>query len=366
MSIKKELLSGTFYTAISKYSGMLVSLIIAGILARMLSPEDFGTVAIATVIISFFSTFSEFGIGPAIIQNKELDKKDIQSIFSFTIWIGIIISLLFWSISWGIGNYYKNQILITICQLLSINLFFATINIVPNAIIYRNKEFKYIATRTFFIQIITGSIAILAVFLGAGIYALVISPILSALLIFLLNFRKYPLPIRLYFKIDPIKKISNYSFYQFLFNLLNYFGKNIDKLIIGKYMGMNPLGYYEKSYRLMMMPLQNVAHVLGPVMHPIFSEMQAEKKNDAFIIRKNNSFPRIHKFSIIYISFFYSKRDHSHYFWRSMVSFYPYISNIVNLCWNTNLIKYFRSNIPSGKRHTFSIYMWSIYSSNVY
>lgn len=278
MSIKKELLSGTFYTAISKYSGMLVSLIIAGILARMLSPEDFGTVAIATVIISFFSTFSEFGIGPAIIQNKELDKKDIQSIFSFTIWIGIIISLLFWSISWGIGNYYKNQILITICQLLSINLFFATINIVPNAIIYRNKEFKYIATRTFFIQIITGSIAILAVFLGAGIYALVISPILSALLIFLLNFRKYPLPIRLYFKIDPIKKISNYSFYQFLFNLLNYFGKNIDKLIIGKYMGMNPLGYYEKSYRLMMLPLQNVAHVLGPVMHPIFSEMQAEKK----------------------------------------------------------------------------------------
>ena len=68
-SIKKDLLSGVFYTAIAKYSGILISLVIAGILARLIAPEEFGIVAVVTVIISFFSIFSDLGVAPAIIQN---------------------------------------------------------------------------------------------------------------------------------------------------------------------------------------------------------------------------------------------------------------------------------------------------------
>ena len=82
-STKKELLSGVFYTAIAKYSGIIISLVIAGILARLIEPEDFGVVAIATVIISFFGIFSDLGIAPAIIQNKELSENDLSNIFSF-------------------------------------------------------------------------------------------------------------------------------------------------------------------------------------------------------------------------------------------------------------------------------------------
>lgn len=94
-STKKQLLSGVFYTAIAKYSGIVISLVIAGILARLIEPEDFGVVAIATVIISFFGIFSDLGIGPAIIQNKELSIKDLSNIFSFTIWLGLGMSVLF-------------------------------------------------------------------------------------------------------------------------------------------------------------------------------------------------------------------------------------------------------------------------------
>ena len=71
-SIQKELASGIIYTAISKYSGIIISLAVAGVLARLIDPEEFGVVAIATVIISFFSIFSDLGIAPAIIQNKHL------------------------------------------------------------------------------------------------------------------------------------------------------------------------------------------------------------------------------------------------------------------------------------------------------
>lgn len=84
-SIKKELISGVLYTAISKYSGIIISLVVAGILARLIAPEEFGIVAIATVIISFFGIFSDLGIAPAIIQNKDLTGKDLNRIFSFTL-----------------------------------------------------------------------------------------------------------------------------------------------------------------------------------------------------------------------------------------------------------------------------------------
>ncbi len=84
-SLRQQLLSGVFYTALAKYSGIIVSLVIAGILARLLTPDEFGIVAIATVIIAFFGIFTDMGISPAIIQNKDLSEKDLSEIFSFTL-----------------------------------------------------------------------------------------------------------------------------------------------------------------------------------------------------------------------------------------------------------------------------------------
>lgn len=274
-SLKKELLSGVYYTAIAKYSGIVVSLVVAGILARLIAPEEFGIVAVATVIISFFSIFSDLGIGAAVIQNKTLDENDLSHIFSFTIWSGMILALLFFLCSWPISWYYRhNTTLLVICQILSVNLFFASANIVPNALLFKAKEFRFIAWRSLGVQIAGGGIAILAALNGAGLYALIINPILSSVLLFIISYRKYPQHLEKTWGLSSIRKIFSFSAYQFLFNVINYFSRNLDKLLIGKYMGMSPLGYYEKSYRLMMLPLQNITHVITPVMHPVFSDYQ--------------------------------------------------------------------------------------------
>ena len=73
-NIKSQLFSGVFYTALAKYSGVLISLVVAGILARLLSPDDFGIVAVATVIIAFFNLLTDMGVSPAIVQHKSLTK----------------------------------------------------------------------------------------------------------------------------------------------------------------------------------------------------------------------------------------------------------------------------------------------------
>ena len=275
--VRKNMVSGVAYTALAKYSGLAVSLIVTAVLARILSPEQFGTVAIATVIIAFFAIFCDMGIGPAIIQNQNLSKDDLSHIFTFTFWMGIFLSLCFFFCSFLIGRYYQDPILVPICQLLSINLFFSSLDIVPGALLYKNKLFKYIAIRTFCVQLIAGTMAVIAALSGLGIYSLLFNPIISSIVLFIISFIKFPQKFHLRLDFSALKKIFTFSAFQFFFNIINYFSRNLDKLIIGKKLGNVSLGYYEKSYRLMMLPLQTITQVASPVMLPVFSEFQNDK-----------------------------------------------------------------------------------------
>lgn len=274
-SVRREFLSGVFYTSIAKYSGIVVQIIITSILARLLTPSDFGIVAIATVLIQFFNTLSEAGIGPAIIQKKQLDKREIESIFTVTILLGILLMVAFFSTSHLIASYYENKELVGVCQWLSLLILFSSLDIVPNSLLLKQKRFKLISFRTLITQIITGILSVLAAYHGWGLYALVLSAILSKALVFLTNYFCNPLKLVLSFR--GISEIKSYSLYQFSFNMVNYFARNFDKMIVGKYIGLSPLGYYEKSYRLMMLPLNNITFVISPVMHPIFSNFQNQK-----------------------------------------------------------------------------------------
>lgn len=277
-SSKKQFVNGVIYTALSKYMGVIMTLVISAILARLISPSDFGIAAVATVLITFFGIFSNFGIGPAIIQKSALTKSDLDSIFTFTIYLGIFISLIFFFSSNIIAAYYEKEILVNICRLLSINLFFASVNIVPNALLLRAKKFKIIAYRTIILQLIGGIFSIWAAYAGWGVYALLINPIFSSIGLFVFNYIQYPQKIVFKIKWQSLKIIASFSIYQFLFNFINYFSRNLDKLLIGKYLNMDLLGYYDKSYRLMILPIQNLTHIITPVMHPVFADFQDDLK----------------------------------------------------------------------------------------
>lgn len=283
VNIKQQMLSGVLYTAISKYSGLVISLVVMAVLARLLSPNDFGTVAIATIFINFFSIFTNIGISSAIVQNKELTSRDINNIYMVTLWIGAILSVLFFLSAGFIAHYYQDNRLILICQLLSISLFFSSAGTVPNTLFFKDKEFKFIAWRTFIIQIAVGFLAIIAAWAGAGLQTLLIQPVLSSVLIYIISLKKYPQKFLWTWGIGSLRKIWSYSIYQFFFNVMSYFIRNLDKMLIGKYIGMAPLGYYEKSYRLMSLPIQNITYVITPVLHPILCDYQQEKGQMATI-----------------------------------------------------------------------------------
>ena len=221
--------------------------------------------------------------------------------------MSLLATLIFIICSPLLGSIYKDDQLTTICLWLSCNLFFSLLNTVPNALLFKNKRFKYIAVRTVAVQFALGCVSIAGALLGLGIYALLINPIIGSILIYAINYRCYP--VKFSFKIDfvPIKRIVPYSLYQISFNILNYFYRSIDKLLIGRYFGMAQLGYYEKSYRLMMMPLDNIANVITPVMHPLLSEY---KDDISFIFNKYSTITRYFAyagFTVSVICFFCAK-----------------------------------------------------------
>lgn len=274
MSIRASFVKGIGYIAVAKYSGIVIGLVITSILARILTPSDFGMIAIATVFIVFFSLLSDMGIAPAIIQFKQLTKNDFSSIFGFTFWIGLLLALLFYWLSPKIALFYSEPKLISICRILSLQIFFVTLNIVPQTLLLREKKFNIVAIRNVIIQALCGILAVIWACNGGGIYALLVSPILGSGLALVVNVIYMKLRIRLTFSTAPIRCIFSYSVYQFLFNFVNYFGRNLDKIIIGKTISVSSLGYYEKSYRLMLLPIENINGVIAPVLHPYLSDCQ--------------------------------------------------------------------------------------------
>ena len=282
MDLKKQLTSGVLYTAIAKYAGIFVTLAVSAVLARIFTPEQFGIVNIATVFIAFFAVFADMGLGPAVIQRRDLDESDLRGVFSLTIWAATVLSLLFVGLSFVIIKFYDSgPELLYVLLILSVNLFFNTLNMVPNALIMKAQRFRFAALRSLAVQIVCGGIAVVAALLGMGIYALTINPVLSSIAIFAINFSQHPLKPRFAPGRQTVQKVIGFSAFQLGFQVVNYFARNLDKLLMGRYLSMSELGYYDKSYRLMMMPLQNISFVISPVMHPVLAQIQDDKEHIA-------------------------------------------------------------------------------------
>ena len=266
-----------YINAAARYSTLLLGMVFNAILARILSPEDFGIVAITFVFTTFFTLLSDMGVGAGIIQNKELDREDIGSIFAFSLRLGLVLAAVFALFAYPMSVFYGKPELLPVGILLSVQLFFNTLNVVPNALLLKRKEFGKVALRILSACLLSGVVGIGLALLGLKYYALAIQAILNAAFIFGWNYFSTRPPMSRKVKRQSLEKIRRYSGFLFGFNLINYFARNTDNLLIGKVMGAAPLGQYDKAYKLMLYPVNNLTHVITPVLHPILAEHQDDK-----------------------------------------------------------------------------------------
>ena len=274
VSLKKA----TIINASSKYTTVILGLLFSAVLSRLLSPEDYGIVAVVTVFTNFFSLFADMGIGTAVIQNKKLSDDDENRIFTFTLYVGIALFALFSLFSVLLVHIYKNSVYYIVGPLLGISLSLTTFNMVPNARLMKSKKFLLVAIRTVSSSVFGYVAAVVIAFLGGKYYAIIFQSIITALITFLWNWKSTNLRFRFHSVINSVKKIWGFSSYQFGFNFVNYFSRNLDNLLTGYFFGDKMLGYYDKAYKLMRYPVDNLTNVITPSIQPILSDHQDDSR----------------------------------------------------------------------------------------
>ncbi|WP_322047793.1 lipopolysaccharide biosynthesis protein [Paraburkholderia sp. J67] len=256
---------------IGRYSNIVIQLIVTAILARALSPNEFGLVAVVSVIAVFLSFLSEMGLGPAVVQFGELVPRQLAGLFWLTIFVGAVAGVALSLAGPAIARVYSNEIYSSIANGIAVNVAFACWVIVPLALLRKRKRFAAIARIEVSAAILSGICATWSAMHGGGVAALVLKSTSNAFFIFV--FCVYCAKPSL--RAPTLLKMGyvfSYSSYQFLFNFVNYFTRNIDKLVIGKFLGAVSLGVYDMSYRLMLMPISNLTHVVTPTIQPVYAE----------------------------------------------------------------------------------------------
>ena len=264
--------------ALGKYSSVIFQLIFTAILSRILSPSEFGMVAFINVFVAFFELFADLGIGTAIIQRKDLNKCIYKEIYGFMCLSGLLLSGMFVVLSKVISIICGDKTYVYIGILFSISIIITSMNVVPNALVMKDKLFVQASIRTVISCIISYSVAIMLALQGWSVYALVIRYIIMIVFQWVWNsviIRLLPTFHNVFSSIDSIKE---YSLFQLGASMLNYIQRNIDNILVKKFFGDAALGYYDKSYTLMRYPISYLANVITPVLHPILAEYQEDLK----------------------------------------------------------------------------------------
>ncbi len=289
------MLNSPLYKAIAKsMSGKLATYIVQfvflAIYARVFSPQDFGIIASIQVFVIFFDMLSNVGIGPAIINEDEFGKNKRNGIFSFTIILAVLISLLFYFFSYGINLFYGGYEYQNIAILVSIGILFNSANTVSNTALVKDAKFITIAKIDILSEILAlGGVLYLSC-QGGGVIALATKPAILSINKFIFTYiasknTSIGRP-KLGTELSHVKSILEFSSYQFCFNFINYFSRNLDNILVAKFFGMNKIGIYDKSYQLMRYPLLLTTYAMTPAIQPILTKQRHDR---SIIIREHNN-----------------------------------------------------------------------------
>lgn len=273
-----DLKESIIINALGKYSKYILTVIVNAILARLLTPDDYGLVAVVTVFLVFFSNLADTGFSVAVVQNKKLSKSDLNSIFTCSVYISIMISILFTMLAYPVSWFYNEQKYVDIVLLLSISLLFNSMNMVPIGILNKEKKFKTIAYRNLVVYLFASVCAIWLAYFDFRYFSLVIQGLISAAIAWIWNFYKSDLEFVKSVDVNAIKKVFTFSLYQFYFNLVCWFSRYLDNFLIGIYLGSFALGIYSQAYNLMLLPITGITHVITTVLHPVLCEFQNDKE----------------------------------------------------------------------------------------
>lgn len=246
------------------------------ILARMLTPDDFGLIAMVTVIISFLNLISGLGLVQATIQRKDITPAEISQLFWFNFFISLLLGLGLVLAAPFVAEFYGREELVSVVRVLALLVFIHGASMQHNALLQRDFQFRKIVIVESIASVLSVLVAILMAYFGYQYWALVGQVfVLSSLTAtgYVLSSRWLPSPPNFKVGITPYLK---YGVGLAASNLSNFTTRNIDTVVIGKFYTSGELALYQKAYSLLMLPIYQINVPLGKVLLPALSRRQDE------------------------------------------------------------------------------------------
>lgn len=242
--------NAVFWSLIERLSTQVVSFILGIILARLLSPNDYGIIGITTIFVLVSNVFIDAGFANALIRKSNRTESDLSTAFFFNLILGIFVYILLFSLSPLIAAFFEEPILIILVRIVGLNVFFNSLCVVQTALLTANLDIKRQTYINICAQIPAGLIAVFLAYYGFGVYALAFQTILSAFL--------KSLFLWIQTKWYPSVTMSRESFiYLWSFgsrllcaNLIGVAFDQVYSVLIGKYVGKEQLGYFSKAQGL--------------------------------------------------------------------------------------------------------------------
>ncbi|MDG1261065.1 MAG: lipopolysaccharide biosynthesis protein [Flavobacteriales bacterium] len=235
MTLRDKFIRSFGWQALNVFSQVLLQLAFISILARLISKEAFGVMAIALVVVGFIEIFSQIGIGPALIQRKELTQENINGAFFISVFLGLVFTIGLYVIAPWIADYYDHQPLTKVLRWIGLSFIISALAIVPRSLIIKEMSFK----KLFFCSITAMTIGNLGVgltlaYLGYDLWAYVFALLSQNVLMTVSYWYFHPVKITFTWNWATTADMIRYGGGSTLFNVFNYAATKIDTLIVGK------------------------------------------------------------------------------------------------------------------------------------
>ncbi|MBQ7787338.1 MAG: lipopolysaccharide biosynthesis protein [Alistipes sp.] len=286
IDFKKKILSGMIWSFVQRFGTMAISFVSNIILARLLSPDDYGIIGMLMIFIAVANTFVDGGFGSALIQKKRPTKEDYSTIFWWNMFLSMLLYGLLYICAPAIARFYNLPILSDVLRVQGIVLMINALSIIQQNQLRKQLKFKRLASVTVVSATLSAVIAIVLAYLGWGVWALVAQQLMLSgfitIILWVIN-GWYP---SLIFSRESFKQLFGFGGYILSSNLINTLCNNVQGLLLGKFFHPATLGYYTQARKLEEVASMSLSTIVDQVSYPVLAEFQDDNHKLIIALRK--------------------------------------------------------------------------------
>ena len=272
-----RVLSNLIWRFLERSGAQLVTFVVSIILGRILSPDDYGQIALITVFITIFNVFIDNGLGNALIQKKEADQLDFSTVFFFNFVFCLVIYISLFLCAPLIGEFYNDDSLITLTRVLGTTIIISSLKNIQQAYVSKQLMFKKFFFSTLIGTIVSAIVGIVLAKVGVGAWAIVAQHLTNAIIDTFILWITVKWRPSFKFSFDRLKGLFTYGYKLMLSALMNTLYNNFRQLVIGKYYSSSDLALYNRGQQFPQLIIQNINTSIDSILFPVMSNAQDEK-----------------------------------------------------------------------------------------